>query len=189
MLDPGAQVFEVLLGHRRKFVGRARDVEPLARGDYAAELDLAVELPGVGPGLEDAQAHRAVGEVDGLAGLDGGGEPVPADRHASRVAETGVGVGDERDGVAAAQQDLVVVEESDANLRPRQVLEDRHGAPGAAGRLPDHRRGLSVRLVRPVAEVQASHVHPGVDHPHERLGIARSRADRGDDLGAAFHRR
>ena len=44
IFDPGAQVLEVLLGHGRELVGGPGDVEALARGDDAAELDLAVEL-------------------------------------------------------------------------------------------------------------------------------------------------
>jgi hypothetical protein len=39
-----AQHREVLLGHRRQRVGRPGDVEPLARGDGAADLDLGVDL-------------------------------------------------------------------------------------------------------------------------------------------------
>ena len=41
----GAQVLEVLLGHRREgSSSRAGDVQALARGDGAADLDLGVDL-------------------------------------------------------------------------------------------------------------------------------------------------
>ena len=40
----GAQVLEVLLGHGRQRGGLARDVEALARGDGAADLDHGVDL-------------------------------------------------------------------------------------------------------------------------------------------------
>ena len=41
---PAREVVEVLLGHGGQLLGRARDVQALARGDDAAELDVAVEL-------------------------------------------------------------------------------------------------------------------------------------------------
>ena len=188
-LDAGAQVLEVLLGHRWQLVGGAGDVEALARCDDAAELDLAVEFARVGARRQHAQAHRAVGEVDGCARLQRGRETGPADRHALGVARVVVGRGGgERDRVTAAQHDLVVGERSDADLRAGEVLEDRDRAPGAARGLAHQRRRLRVRLVRAVAEVQARDVHAGLDHPHEHLGVERCGPDRGDDLGAALHR-
>ena len=42
--SPVAHVLEVLLGHRRQRGRLARDVEALARGDRAADLDLGVDL-------------------------------------------------------------------------------------------------------------------------------------------------
>ena len=44
-------------------VGRAGDVQALARGDRAADLDLGFDLVLGGAHLDDAQPHRAVGEV------------------------------------------------------------------------------------------------------------------------------
>ena len=85
----GAQVLEVLLGHGGEDVERAGDVQALARGDDAADLDLGVELAVAGAHRDRAQAHRAVGEVEDLARLDGVGEAVPGDRHPPRVARPG----------------------------------------------------------------------------------------------------
>ena len=42
--SPRASMLEVLVGDRREDLGLAGDVEALARGDGAAELDLGVEL-------------------------------------------------------------------------------------------------------------------------------------------------
>ena len=48
--DPlaGAHVLEVLVGHRGQRRGLARDVQALARGDRAADLDDRVDLAGLG---------------------------------------------------------------------------------------------------------------------------------------------
>ena len=67
----GAQVLEVLLGHGGQVVERAGDVQALARGDGAADLDLGVDLAVAGAHGGRAQADRAVGEVEDLAGVDG----------------------------------------------------------------------------------------------------------------------
>ena len=73
--SPNAQQLQVLLGHGGQRVQLAGDVEALARGHRAAELDDGVDLALAGAHRLDAQAHRAVGEVDDVAGLDRRGEP------------------------------------------------------------------------------------------------------------------
>ena len=70
---------------------------------------------------------------------------------------------------------------------PGEVLQDRHGPAGAAGRVAHEARGVGVLLVRAVAEVQPGDVHPRRDHPHEDLRVVGRRADGGDDLRAALH--
>ena len=180
------EVAEVLLGHRRQRGGLAGDVEPLARGDAAADLDHARRSrPSPARVAVIAQPHRAVGEVDHLAGPDRLGQPGPGDVHPPRVALGVVLAADERDLVAGLELGEPVDELADAQLRPRQVLQDRDLAPGAVGGVAHAARRLGVLLGAAVGEVQARDVHAGLDHPDEHLGLARGGADRGDDLRAA----
>jgi hypothetical protein len=89
--------------------------------------------------------------------------------------------------VADAQLGDVLLQRADAQLGPREVLQDRHRAPRAPGRLAHALRGLGVLLGGAMGEVQPRDVHARLDHPHEHLAIARGRSDRGDDLRAALH--
>ena len=59
-----AQQLEVLLGHRGQSHCRPGDVQALARGDRAADLDLRLDLARAGAHLLHAQAHGAVGQVE-----------------------------------------------------------------------------------------------------------------------------
>ena len=56
-LNSRREVGEVFFGDRRQLVGRAGDVQPLARDDDSPKLDFAVELKIVGPPVIDAQSH------------------------------------------------------------------------------------------------------------------------------------
>ena len=67
---PARRWREVLLRDGGQLVGRARDVEALARGDGAADLDLGVDLAVAGADRRGAQADGAVGEVEDVAGVD-----------------------------------------------------------------------------------------------------------------------
>ena len=186
---PGGEVDEVLLGHRRQLLGAAGDVEALARRDDPAELDVAVELAVAGAHVGHAQAHRPVGEVDRLAGLERRRRARASSRSSaprSRPACPSTSVV-KVTAVAAAQHRLVAVERADAHLRAREILEDRDRPPGAARRLAHQARGLGVLVVGAVAEVQPRDVHAGLDQPGEDLGVPRGGADRRDDLRAAFH--
>ena len=68
---------------------------------------------------------------------------------------------------------------------PGQVLQDRHRAPGPAGGVAHAAHGLGVLLERAVRVVQPRDVHPGRTIASSVSGLARGRADGGDDLGAA----
>ena len=70
IFSPVLHVLEVLLGDRRQRRRLARDVQALARGDRAADLDLGVDLAVARPRAGHAQADGAVGQVDDLAGVD-----------------------------------------------------------------------------------------------------------------------
>jgi hypothetical protein len=91
----------------------------------------------------------------------------------------------ERQGVAYAQLDHVVDERADAQLRPWKILQEGDRPAGSLARRAYSVGVLGVLLVGGVGEVEAGHVHAGFDHAHENFGIARSRAYRRDDLGAA----
>ena len=65
----GLEVREVLIGHGRQDVDAgARHVEALARRDGPADLDLRVDLAGVGANAERAKPDASVGEIEHVAG-------------------------------------------------------------------------------------------------------------------------
>ena len=76
------------------------------------------------------------------------------------------------EAVGNVQLGDALLEGADAQLRPREVLQDRDLAAGAAGGVAHALRRLGVLGGGAVREVQPRDVHPGVDHPHERLRIA-----------------
>ena len=121
--------------------------------------------------LSDAQADRAVGQIDHVIGIDRLGQPLPRDRHLRLVAELGRAAM-EHEPLAGLELDDVVTQRPDPQLRSRQVLEDRHLASDAVGRGPDALGVLGVQLAAAVGEVEPGDVHPGFDQPHERLRIA-----------------
>ena len=86
------------------------------------------------------------------------------------------------------QLDDVLAQRADPQLRPGQVLQDRDRPPRAAGGVAHAPDRLGVLLERPVRVVQPRHVHPGLDHPQQRLRLARGGSDGGDDLRAAHAR-
>ena len=72
-----------------------------------------------------------------------------------------------------------------ANLRPAEILENRHLAARALGRRPHPRERRAMRLVRAVREIQTEDVGAGGDERVEDgVGVAR-RADGRDDLGVS----
>ena len=148
-LRADAQVLEVLLGDGGEVGRLARDVEPLARGDRAADLDLGVDLALGHAHGGHTQADRAVGEVHDLAGRDRGREPGPGDRHLARVAVLAVAVAaHERHAVADAEVGGAVAQRADAQLGARAGPA---GWPPDArpGRPPRGRAGPSRRAARP----------------------------------------
>jgi hypothetical protein len=181
--QPGLQMGEVLLGDGGQRRGLARDVEALARGDGAADLDARVDLPVVGAHRLRAQPDGAVGQVEHLAGLDRVGEALPGDRHVPRVAlDALVGPARERHDVARLELGHAVAQLADAQLGAGEVLQDRDRPSGAARGRPDALGRLGVLLVRAVREVQARDVEARLDHLDQDLGILRGRADGRHDL-------
>ena len=141
--SPWREQLEVALGHRREAVDRPGDVQALPRGDGAADLDLGVQLAEIGARRGHAQAHRAVGEIDDRARLDRLRQLLPGDRHPPLIAED-LPAALEGQRLAGRQLDDPVAQPADAQLRPGQVLEQRHGPPDPRRRGPHALRGLGV---------------------------------------------
>jgi hypothetical protein len=80
---------------------------------------------------------------------------------------------------------LAVLELADANLRTLEVDHDADRAVHLAAGLAHQLRARQVVLGRAVGEIQAHHVHAGEEHALEDTRLARRRAERGHDLGAA----
>src|ERR1700733_6337455 len=91
----------------------------------------------------------------------------------------------ECDLVSWLELDYVLAQWADAQLRPRQVLQDRYRTPRAPGGVAHAAYRLLVLCQRAVGVVQPRHVHAGTHHREQRLRLARGWADGGDDLCAA----
>ena len=184
-----AQHVEVLLGHGGQAAGVARDVEALARGDRAADLDQR-SRPRTSPSRTclDAQADGAVGEVDDVVGIDRARPgrpttPTSARRRRGRsVPQTSTsrspGLSSTRSSSSAPMR----------SLGPGRSWRIATGRPTAADGGAHALGVLGVHLAVAVGEVQPGDVEPGRDHPRERLRVAGGGADGGDDLRAAHCR-
>ena len=146
---------------------RAGHVQPLARGHGAAQLDLGVHLAAVADGGHP-QAHRAVGQVDHVAGLDGLGQLRPGDRHPPGVALL-VGAAHQRQLVAGLELGHAAAQRPDPQLRARAGPGGSPPArPARSAALAHPLGGGGLLLARAVGEVQPRHVHARLDHPGER---------------------
>ena len=136
--------------------------------------------------LRHAQADRAVGEVEHVALVHELREAAPGHRQAlggARPPRSGVST---TLGAAAELRHAVAAHRADPQLGPRDVAEDRHLAAGALGGGADQLRpSRRARSAVAVGEVEPRHVHPGLDHLLEHVGLARGRSDGRDDLGGA----
>ena len=71
---------------------------------------------------------------------------------------------EEGEPLAWLELDDVLSQRADAQLRPRQVLQDRHRAPGLPGGVAHAADRLCVLLERSVGVVQPGDVHARLDH-------------------------
>ena len=131
----------------------------------------SVDLALAGAHRDDPQPHRAVGQVQDRALLDRVGQTGPGDAHLVRVARALAVPAEERQPLAGSELDDIFAQRADAQLGAGQVLQDRDRAPRAAGRVAHAADGLGVLLERSVRIVQPCDVHPGIDHPHQRLQL------------------
>ena len=170
------------LGDGRQPARGAGQVEALARGERAADLDRRVDLAVAGArsraggcgrrrGRRRRRSRRCVGQAR------------PADADAVLVARL----------VAAAAS--VSVSPGRRSIRSSRSGPMRSFGPGRSCRIATWRPArldasrtsadvVGVLLTGAVGEVEPRDVEPGVDHAGERLGVAARRADGGDDLGA-----
>ena len=125
----------------------------------------------------DPQAHRAVGQVDHLVGADRVGQARPGDVHPAGVALLVVLAADERDVVARLELGDAVAELADAQLRAREVLEDRDGPPGAVRGVAHALRGLA-RAPRRCRGRSSGARRPSRPRPSGRGPPGRGRRDR-----------
>ena len=189
-------------------VARRQVVDPLGDG----EGDVGAVLVG------DREAEVAVGEVDPLAAphLAAGDHPrrhplaAPladrqldqplVDQHplagAEEVEEPGLVHRQLDAGSGRAEVDrLARLERPRREIRrqpeagPHQVEHHRDVAPGRVGGLAHQPDALAVPVVGAVREVEADDVDAGVDQVADGAGLRGRRAEGGDDLGAAVHRR
>ena len=84
--------------------------------------------------------------------------------------------------IALRRIDHVCLQGADADLRPRQILKDRHLPTRPPGCFAHALGVLGMHLPVAVREVQARDVEARLHHPGERVGIARSGSDGGNDL-------
>ena len=153
---------QVLLGKRGQRARRPWNVEPLARGDGAAGLHLQLDLPARGAHLHDAQAHGAVGEVQGGVLLDGVGEPGPGDAHLVRVALELIATAD-HEALAGRELDDAFAHWPDAQLGPGEVLKDRDRTARGARRIAHAADRLRMLIGSSVRIVQPRDVHARID--------------------------
>ena len=139
-------------------------------------------------------AHRDHGEADAaivqdqhVAGSDALGQAREVHAHGILVAG-GVGqLAIEREGRAVAELHRAVAEAADADLRSLQVAEQCDLAARACRQQANQPGACAVVLDLAVGEVQAEHVHAGVDQRRDGLLGTAGRPQRGHDLGASLH--
>mmetsp|Transcript_25891 Transcript_25891/g.77217 ORF Transcript_25891/g.77217 Transcript_25891/m.77217 type:complete len:552 (-) Transcript_25891:3-1658(-) len=159
-------------------------VHVLALADRLVVLDAADD--GGGLALLDGEHERAVGDEDGGALLDRGGQLVVRARELGLVAEEGV-VGRQLEVLARLEVDLLIarlLEEAGPDLGTLGIEEDGDVLVGPLGRRLAHAlEARAVALVVAMRKVEARSVEPRVDEVDERVDVPARRAHRAKDLG------
>mmetsp|Transcript_4182 Transcript_4182/g.13448 ORF Transcript_4182/g.13448 Transcript_4182/m.13448 type:complete len:385 (+) Transcript_4182:695-1849(+) len=159
-------------------------VHVLALADRLVVLDAADDRGGLA--LLDGEHERAVGDEDGGALLDRGGQLVVRARELGLVAEEGV-VGRQLEVLAGLEVDLLVarlLEEAGPDLGTLGIEEDGDVLVGPLGRRLTHAlEARAVALVVAMRKVEARSVEPRVDEVDERVDVPARRAHCAKDLG------
>jgi 3-isopropylmalate/(R)-2-methylmalate dehydratase large subunit len=174
----------VALGQDRPRRHGARRVHALAARDRPAQDHAAVDLGSVD--VLDLELDRAVAQKNRGARPGFGREVVVGNRQVRGVAL--VLAAGEHDPRARLEHHVRWHQLAQADLRPRQVLQDRDGTP-RLGRSGAHARHiLAVLRVGPVGEVDPRHVHAGVHETAQNLRRPARRPDGAHDVnGASAH--
>ena len=133
----------------------------------------------------DVEHDQAVVEQQRIAAADVFRQILVVEPDTLLVAQFDARVEHERG--AGAQRDAPALELADPDLRPLQVGHDRDVAADAAQPPRAHVGALEMVFGRTVREVEAHDVDTGGKHALEHERIARRGAERGNDLGAAWH--
>ena len=88
--------------------------------------------------------------------------------------------------LARRELDPAAGEIAQPHLRPLQIGEDADGPPGIGLDAADIAEQGAVVVMRPVAEIAAEHVDPGIEQRVQPFQARTCRPERGDDLGAAL---
>jgi hypothetical protein len=179
--QPELDVLPVLVGQ-----GRGRHLDPGQVDALVVLEDAAGDHQGVDLVVGHAghhQAEVAVVEQEVVTRADVGDDAGVGGRDPAVVADQ-VGVGRDRELGAGLELGLAGGESPDPDLGALQV--EQHGdGPAALLRLgPDRGQHAGVVLVAAVREVEADHVHAGLDQLADPLGARRRGAQGTHDLGA-----
>ncbi len=184
-----AQQLEVLLGHGGQRVGGPGNVEPLARGNGAAHLDLGVDLACLGAHIARRAGapsrRRGRAPPAGVSAAARPGQVIDMWRASPTLSSPQVNV-TMSPGLSSTMSSRSGPIRS---LGPGRSCRIATGRPALPGGVAHAAYGLLVLLERSVRVVQARHVHPGAHHREQRGGLARGGPDGGDDLCAAHRLR
>jgi hypothetical protein len=128
----------------------------------------------------DAEVDDTVGEEQRVADADLGGEPRVRDGHA--IPEALDWACREGEPTPGLELDAAVCHCANADLRAREILEDRRGHVELFAERTDLGEDGPVLRRLTVREVEPGHVHPALEEGPELRRGRGGRADRADDL-------
>ncbi len=178
----GPDVFHVLGSQRRCGQASALPVDALVVGQSSAVPNRGDDLRR--PHVDDVEHDAAVIQQQHVAGLHVVHQVAIVQADALLGAEAAVGV--QHEALALGELNPVLLELSDADLRPLQVGHDADGAAQLARHVPHQRRAPRVILRGAMREVQPHDVHARGDHACKHLSLGTGGPQGGDDLGTAL---
>ncbi len=177
--EPEAQIVFILFGDRRRRERNARRIDAFALPQRATVHDQSHEL--VHSVLDHAQLDPAIIEQKTIANLRGSNQGAVGRVHAARTTRL-IARGDSQRISCFQNQSLAPFERPGSDLRPAEILHDRHVAPQISGSIANRRVGGSVGLVGAVGKVEPEHVRAGRQQLAQHGGRTTCRSDGCDDL-------